>query len=105
MPTGTAAATIQGPYHVGPTPVNPVNHMADNCAQVGLLGFNGSAKVKVQYNLANFENICMHDILSDQEAKKITTNPRVGAAAVAAYDKAVAAVKQADKKVPVLASR
>jgi hypothetical protein len=77
--------------------------MADNCAQVGVLRFNGTAKVKVQYNLNDFSNICMHDILSDSEAKKITTNSRVSAAAIAAYAKAVAAVKQADKKVPQIA--
>ena len=94
--------TFAGPFHVGPTPVNPINHMADNCAQVGLLTYNKALPVKASYDLRDFKNICMHDILSDQEAKKLTTNPRVGAAAVAAYDKAVAAVKQADKKVPLL---
>ncbi len=96
--------TFQGPFHVGPTPVNPVNHMADNCAQVGVLSYAGAAKVKAQYNLQDFKNICMHDILSDAEARKLTTNSRVGAAAIAAYDKAVAAVKQADKRVPLIAS-
>ena len=60
--------------------------------------------VKAQYNLNDFKNICMHDILTDAEAKKLTTNPRVGSAAVAAYDKNVAAIKQADKKVPLLLS-
>jgi ABC-type branched-subunit amino acid transport system substrate-binding protein len=94
--------TFPGPFHVGPTPVDPINHMADNCAQVGLQAFVANARVKADYNLKDFKNICMHDILSDQEAKKLTTNTRVSAAAVAAYDKAVAAVKQADKKVAVL---
>lgn len=94
--------TFQGPFHNGPTPVNPVNHMADNCAQVGLLTYNNALPVKTSYDLNNLKNICMHDILSDQEAKKLTTNPRVGAAAFAAYDKAVAALKQADKKIPLL---
>jgi hypothetical protein len=78
--------------------------MADNCAQVGLLTFNGAAKVKVQYNLKDFKNICMHDILDDHEARKLTTNPRVGSAAIAAYDKAVAALKQGDKRIPLLLS-
>jgi ABC-type branched-subunit amino acid transport system substrate-binding protein len=94
--------TFQGPFHVGPTPVNPVNHMADNCAQVGLLTYNKALPVRAAYDLRDFKNICMHNILTDQEAKKITTNPRVGASAIAAYDKAVAAVKKADRKVPLL---
>lgn len=94
--------TFQGPFHVGPTPVNPINHMADNCAQVGLLTFVKAAKVKAAYDLRDFKNFCMHDILTAQEAKQITTNPRVGASAVAAYARAVAAVKQADRKVPLL---
>ena len=94
--------TFPGPFHVGPTPVDPINHMADNCAQIGLLTYKKALPVKAAYDLRDFKNICMHDILSDQEAKKITTNSRVGAAAIAAYDKAVAAVKQADRKVPLL---
>lgn len=94
--------TFQGPFHYGPTPVNPVNHMADNCAQVGLLTYNKALPVKTSYDLKDTKNICMHDILSNQEATKITTNKRVGAAGLAAYDKAVAAVKRADKKVPLL---
>jgi ABC-type branched-subunit amino acid transport system substrate-binding protein len=94
--------TFQGPFHVGPTPVDPVNHMADNCAQVGVLTYAGAARVKAAYNLNDFKNICMHDILSNQEARKLTTNPRVSGAALAAYSKAVAAVKQADRKVPLL---
>src|SRR5262249_38613860 len=93
---------FQGPYHVGPTPVDPINHMADNCAQVGLLTFVPSARVKDAYNINEFKNICMHDILGDQEARKLTTNPRVGSAAIAAYDKNVAALKAADRKVPLL---
>jgi len=94
--------TFQGPFHVGPTPVDPINHMADNCAQVGLLTYNKALPVKAAYNLRDFKNICMHDILTGQEAKKITTNPRVGAAASAAYARAVASVKRADRKVPLL---
>ncbi len=94
--------TFPGPFHVGQTPVNPINHMADNCAQVGALSYAGAAKVKAQYNLKDFRNICMHDILSNAEARKITTNSRVGASALAAYSKAVAAVKAADKKVPLM---
>ncbi len=35
---------------------------------------------------------------------KLTTNSRVGTAAIAAYDKAVAAVEQADRRVPLLLS-
>jgi ABC-type branched-subunit amino acid transport system substrate-binding protein len=96
--------TFPGPYHVGPTPVNPVNHMADNCAQVGLLTYNKAYPVPASYALRDFKNICMHDILTNAEARRITTNSNVNAAALAAYTKAVAAVKRADRRVPLLIS-
>ncbi len=94
--------TFRGPYHVGPTPVNPVNHMADNCAQVGLLTYNRKPRVKASYDLKDFQNICMHDILTNQEARRITTNSDVSAGALAAYSRAVAAVKRADRRVALL---
>jgi ABC-type branched-subunit amino acid transport system substrate-binding protein len=94
--------TFRGPYHVGPTPVNPVNHMADNCAQVGLLTYNRKLRVKASYDLKDFQNICMHDILTNQEARRITTNSDVSAGALAAYSRAVAAVKRADRRVALL---
>jgi ABC-type branched-subunit amino acid transport system substrate-binding protein len=96
--------TFPGPYHVGPTPVNPVNHMADNCAQVGLLTYVAKARVKAAYDLKDTKNICMHDILSNDEATKLTTNEDVDDAAMATYGKAVAAVKKADKAVPQLSA-
>ena len=88
--------TFDGPYHVGPTPVNPVNHMADNCAQVGLVGFDETLPVPASYDLSDFTNICLHDVLTSEEATKLTSND-VGADALAAYEDAVQAVKEADQ--------
>jgi len=91
--------TFDGPYHVGPTPVSPVNHMADNCAQIGLITYDESLSVPAAYDLGDFTNYCMHDILETDEARQITTNDDVSEDAIAAYEQAVEAVKEADAAV------
>lgn len=86
---------FDGPYHVGPTPVNPVNHMADNCAQVGRVTYDDSLPVAASYDMDDLMNICLHDVLTSDEARKLTSND-VGDDAIAAYEAAVQAVKKAD---------
>jgi branched-chain amino acid transport system substrate-binding protein len=75
--------TFQSPYHAGPTSVDPINHMANTCVTVGHLIFvkGTPAQSQAQYDPKNSIQVCMNDILKPAEAKKLTTNPRVSAAA------------------------
>jgi branched-chain amino acid transport system substrate-binding protein len=95
--------TFASPFHAGETPVNPVNHMADSCAQVGLQTFDQSLPVAASYDMDDTVNICMHDILESDEATQITTND-VSTDAVSAYEDKVDAVKEADADIPELSS-
>jgi hypothetical protein len=95
--------TFESPFHAGETPVNPVNHMADSCAQVGLQTFDQSLPVAASYDMDDTVNICMHDILDSDEATQITTND-VSTDAVSAYEDKVDAVKEADADIPELSS-
>jgi branched-chain amino acid transport system substrate-binding protein len=73
--------TFASPYHAGLTSVDPINHMANTCVTVGHLTFNKALPVPGTYDLKNTIQVCMNDILTPTEAKALTTNPRVSAAA------------------------
>jgi len=75
--------TFQSPYQTGSTSVDPINHMANTCVTVGHLIFVKGTPVQTQarYDPKNEISVCMNDILTPTEAKQITTNPRVSAAA------------------------
>jgi branched-chain amino acid transport system substrate-binding protein len=90
------------PFHAGDTPVNPVNHMADSCAQVGLVAFDESLPVPASYDLSDTQNICMHDVLDSDEAKEITSNPDIADEAISAYESKVEEVKEADAEISQL---
>jgi branched-chain amino acid transport system substrate-binding protein len=87
------------PYHAGETPVNPINHMADTCAQVGLITFDQSHPVPASYDLSDMQNICMHDVLQADEAKQITSNDDVSDDAISAYEGKIEEVKESDTDV------
>lgn len=93
--------TFASPFHAGETPVNPVNHMADTCAQVGLVTFDESFPVPASYDMDDTTNVCMHDILDSDEAKEITSND-VSDDAVSTYEGKVEEVKEADADIPEL---
>jgi ABC-type branched-subunit amino acid transport system substrate-binding protein len=76
--------TFDGPYNAGPTPVNPINHMADTCAEVGKVVWD-DANQKAAYDPATFVLGCMHDVLPIEEAKQLTDNPAVTDEAIAKY--------------------
>ena len=75
-----------GPYNVGPTHVNPVNHMADGCADVGQIVVNNALpKFPVSYKPTTLRSFCMRDVLPPGEVRALTDNPKVGDKAVQAY--------------------
>ncbi|MCY4085672.1 MAG: ABC transporter substrate-binding protein [Actinomycetia bacterium] len=88
--------TFNSPYHKGPTPVNPINHMADTCAQVAPVFWNEELPVKADFDLNGLVNVCMHDILPDDEARALTDNPRVTDEALARYNQKIEEVKAAN---------
>lgn len=94
--------TFESPYHAGPTPVNPVNHMADTCAQVGLQTFDESHPVAASFDLGDTTNICMHDVLDSSEAQEITSNDDVSDDAISAYEAKVEEAKEADAEIAEL---
>jgi branched-chain amino acid transport system substrate-binding protein len=77
--------TFDSVYSDQPIGVDPVNHMADTCAQVGLVTWDDSLPIGASYDLSDFKNYCMHDILPMDEATQITTNPDITPDAIAAY--------------------
>jgi branched-chain amino acid transport system substrate-binding protein len=83
--SGTFA--FDGPYNAGPTYVNPINHMADTCAEVGLVVFD-DATGTATYDASTFSESCMHDVLPIEEALALTDNPAVTPEAIAAYQEA-----------------
>lgn len=94
--------TFPSPFHAGETPVNPINHMADTCAQVGLVAYDTSYAVAASYDLTDMQNICMHDILDTDEARQITSNDGITDEAISAYEGKVEEAKQADAQIPEL---
>jgi branched-chain amino acid transport system substrate-binding protein len=94
--------TFPSPYHVDQTAVNPINHMADTCAQVGRVTFDESLPVPASFDLSDTQNICMSDVLEPDEARGLTTNPGVSDQAVAAYEERAEESRQADAQVPQL---
>jgi branched-chain amino acid transport system substrate-binding protein len=92
--------TYDSPYHAGPTPVNPINHMADTCAEVGHVVWNPDLPIPPSYDPASFVVSCMHDVLPQDEAQSLTARSDAPSAdALAAYDAAVEAVKEADAAI------
>jgi ABC-type branched-subunit amino acid transport system substrate-binding protein len=79
--------SFSSPYHSGPTYVNPINHMADTCVTVGKQIWNakGPARYRATMDPKTFVTTCMHDILPAAEAKTLTKNPGVSAAAITKY--------------------
>jgi branched-chain amino acid transport system substrate-binding protein len=94
--------TFNSPYHAGPTPVNPINHMADTCSQVGLQTYDDAHDVAASYDLEDTQNICMHDVLESDEAQEITSNDDVSADAIEAYEAKVEEAREADSDIPEL---
>ena len=84
----TGTFTFDGVYHNGPTYVNPVNHMANNCVEVGKVIWNAKAKAGYQTTMdkKSFVTTCMDDILDAKEAVQLTPkNKTVKQAAIDAY--------------------
>jgi ABC-type branched-subunit amino acid transport system substrate-binding protein len=77
--------TYQGPYHAGPTYVNPINHMTDSCASVGKIVWKQSAKIHATYDTSTWVTSCMHNVLPEAQSKKLTKNPGVSEAAIKFY--------------------
>jgi hypothetical protein len=81
-----------GPYNVGPTHVNPVNHMADSCTGVGQIVFNNALpKYPVSYKPTTLRSFCMRDILPPGEVRALTDNPKVSDQALQTYLRGVKA--------------
>jgi ABC-type branched-subunit amino acid transport system substrate-binding protein len=97
----TGGFTYPSPYHVGETPVDPINHLSDTCAQLGRVTFDESLPVPASYDLTDTQNICMHDVLDSDEARRLTPND-VPDEAIARYEANVEKVQDADRKVPEL---
>jgi ABC-type branched-subunit amino acid transport system substrate-binding protein len=83
--SGTFA--FEGPYNAGPTYVNPINHMADTCASVGLVVFDEELGTAT-YDASTWSVSCMKDVLPVEEAQSLTENPNVTPEAIAAYQEA-----------------
>lgn len=79
--------SFEGVYHNGPTYVNPVNHMANNCVTVGKSVWNakGPAGFKGTMDPKSFIVTCMDDILGPDEVRKLTKNKTVTQAAIDKY--------------------
>ena len=79
--------SFDGVYHNGPTYVNPVNHMANNCVTIGKQIWNpaGPAGLKATMDPKSFTVTCMDDILGPDEVRKLTKNPTVTQAAIDLY--------------------
>ena len=68
-----------GPYQQNQTCVNPVNHMANDCAEVGQVVQNDALpNYPVSYDPATFNVYCMSDILPADEVRTLTNNTDVG---------------------------
>ena len=88
--------TFDGVYQFAPTPVNPINHMGDNCAAVGLVVKDDSLPVTTTYDVNSFVPSCMDDILTQDEAAALTNRPdQIPQEALDAYQANVDAAKQA----------
>ena len=84
----TGTFTFDGVYHNGPTYVNPINHMADNCVTVGKNIWDATAPAGFQTTMdpKTFVVTCMDDILDAKEAVQLTPkNKTVKQAAIDAY--------------------
>lgn len=84
----TGDFSFAGVYHNGPTYVNPVNHMADNCVTVGKMIWNAKAPAGFQATMdpKSFVVTCMDDILDAKEAVLLTPkNKTVKQAAIDKY--------------------
>jgi ABC-type branched-subunit amino acid transport system substrate-binding protein len=76
----------EGPYQANLTCVNPINHMANDCAEVGLITENPALPAyPVSYDPASFNVYCMSDILPAEEVRELTDNPAVDDAAYQTY--------------------
>ncbi|MEZ5099902.1 MAG: ABC transporter substrate-binding protein [Thermoleophilia bacterium] len=62
---------FDGAYQFAPTPVNPLTHMGDNCAAVGLVGSDDTLPVPVTYDPSTFLMSCMDDVLTQEEAAQL----------------------------------
>lgn len=70
--------TYEGPYNAGITAVNPINHMADDCAEVGQIVWNTSLpKFAAAFDPGTLTPYCMRDILPAEEVRTLTDNPNV----------------------------
>ena len=83
----TGDFTFQGVYHNGPTYVNPINHMADNCVTVGkqIWDPKGPKGLEATMDPKTFITTCLDDILGPVEAKQLTKNTTVTQAAIDKY--------------------
>jgi ABC-type branched-subunit amino acid transport system substrate-binding protein len=84
--------SFQGPYHSGPTYVDPINHMADSCASIGKIVWNPKVPYGATYVPGSWITSCMHNVLKEAEAKKLTNNPGVSEAAIKKYYQLATAV-------------
>ena len=81
----TGKFTFQSPYHSGPTYVNPINHMADSCASIGKIVWRQKVPFHATYDTSTWITSCMHNVLPEAQAKKLTSNSGVKEAAIKYY--------------------
>ena len=65
--------------------MNPINHMSDTCASVGKIVWKQSAKIHASYDASTYITSCMHNVLPEAQAKKLTKNPSVPEAGIKFY--------------------
>jgi len=81
--------SFESPYQDGPTYVNPINHMGDTCAGVGQIVWD-DAESRATLDANSFVVTCMDQVLPEEEALTITTNPNsVSEEAIQKYYSAV----------------
>jgi branched-chain amino acid transport system substrate-binding protein len=81
--------SFESPYNVEPTHVNPINHMADACASVGMVIWNSDLPIPASYDPGSLAVTCMRDILPLDEARALTDNPDVTDEAIQTYESLV----------------
>jgi hypothetical protein len=59
--------------------------MTDSCASVGKIVWKQSAKIHATYDPSTYVTSCMHNVLPEAQAKKLTKNPGVSEAAIKFY--------------------
>jgi ABC-type branched-subunit amino acid transport system substrate-binding protein len=74
------------PYQANQVCVNPINHMSNNCAEVGLITEDPALPLyPISYDPNSFNVYCMNDVLPAEEVRSLTDNPAVDDATFQIY--------------------